>query len=373
MSHRLQRLCVIGGGLAGLACAVAAAARGLSVQVFDEVEHCTGLAAHVEVVPNMLRDLVALGVGDECARRGFPYQGVDVLDRQGQLLARLPAAGLAGPRYPAALGIEHAELHRILEHSALVGGAALQRDSRVVSVSMRDGEASVVLASGDTAQADLVVLASGADSRLRAELFPHAKEAEDFGQSWWYTLLPRPVDLDRPLIAAGGPGRRVVLVPVRNDMAGLALIEPTPSQTPASAHAHLRVFLRSFAPRISALARHLSEDAPIALRPVRSGLLEPPWHQGAVLAVGDCAHALPPHFGQAAAQAIEDARVLGDLLANASDRMSLLEEFQRRRAQRARRVHALTLTAARWDLEPDSGADLSLLMRDLSRAVAQPA
>jgi 2-polyprenyl-6-methoxyphenol hydroxylase-like FAD-dependent oxidoreductase len=372
----MEQVCVIGAGLAGLACAVAAASRGLRVHLFDDADQRTSLSGHVEVVPNMLRDLVALGVGDECVRAGFPFHGVDVLDRHGRVLYQLPTEGLAGPRYPAALGIGQAELHKVLERAATISGASLQRGAQVVSIQMQDEQASVVLANGEQTLADLVVLASGAAGGLRTDLFPHARLAEDFGQVWWYAMVPRPVDLDRPLIAVGGAGQRVVIVPVRNDTAGLALIQPaqpTRLQATTSPHAHFRESLHSFAPRVHALSKHVSDETPIALRPVRSGLLEPPWHHGVVLAVGDCAHALPPHFGQAAAQAIEDARVLGDLLADASDRASLFEDFQRRRVERARRVHGLTLTAARWDLEPESGADLSLLMRELSRAVAQPA
>jgi 2-polyprenyl-6-methoxyphenol hydroxylase-like FAD-dependent oxidoreductase len=373
MTRRVERVCVVGAGLAGLACAVAAAGRGLRVQVFEEADQWAHLRGHVEVVPNMLRDLVALGVGDECVRAGFPFHGVDVLDRHGRLLHQLPTEGLAGPRYPAALGILQAELHQVLQRAATSFGASLERGSRVLSIQTRDDQANVQLANGQQTQADLVVLASGATGRLRSNLFSHARMAEDFGQTWWYATVPRPLDLDRPLIAVGGAGQRVVIVPVRNDTAGLALIQPAQPRSPVAPDTLLREALRSFAPRVRALAKHISADTPIALRPVRSGVLEAPWHHGAVLAVGDCAHVLPPHFGQAAAQAIEDARVLGELLADASDRTALFEDFQRRRVQRARRVHGLTLTAARWDLEPDSGADLSLLMNELSRAVAQPA
>ena len=59
--------------------------------------------------------------------------------------------------------------------------------------------------------------------------------------------------------------------------------------------------------------------------------------------------------------------------ADASDRASLFEDFQKRRVQRVQRVHGLTLRAARLDLEPESGADLSLLMSQLSQTIAQPA
>jgi 2-polyprenyl-6-methoxyphenol hydroxylase-like FAD-dependent oxidoreductase len=373
MTRRVERVCVVGAGLAGLACAVAAASRGLRVQVLDEADQRAKFRGYVEVVPNMLRDLVALGVGDDCVRAGFPFHGVDILDRHGRLLYQLPTQGLAGPRFPAALGISQAALHQVLERAATSVGASLERGSRVVSVQTRDEQADVLLADGKQIQADLVVLASGATGRLRSDLFSHARMADDFGQAWWYAMVPRPVELDRPLIAVGGAGQRVVMVPVRNDAAGLALIQPTQPCSPASPDTLLRESLRSFAPRVRALANHISADTPIAMRPVRSGVMEAPWHRGVVLAVGDCAHVLPPHFGQAAAQAIEDARVLGELLADASDRATLFEDFQRRRLHRARRVHGLTLTAARWDLEPESGTDLSLLMTELSRAVAQPA
>jgi 2-polyprenyl-6-methoxyphenol hydroxylase-like FAD-dependent oxidoreductase len=135
----------------------------------------------------------------------------------------------------------------------------------------------------------------------------------------------------------------------------------------------LRRALASFAPRLRSLAPRLDDATPITLRPASSALLETPWHCGAVLAVGDCAHALPPHFGQAAAQAVEDARVLAELLDPAVGRAELLEAFERRRAERVRRVHEITTTAARWDLQPDSAADLSALRARLAQIVAQPA
>jgi 2-polyprenyl-6-methoxyphenol hydroxylase-like FAD-dependent oxidoreductase len=373
MTCRLQRVCVIGAGLAGLACALAASRRGLQVQVLDERGMPADLDAHVEVVPNMLRDLVELGVADDCVRAGFAYSGVDVIDRHGRLLHQLPTAALAGPRYPAALGIAHGTLHQVLSRAAQSGGVALTHGARVTAVRMQGDQARVELDNGESSCVDLVVLAAGTQTPLRKALFPRAMGCENVGQAWWYALVQRPVDLNRPLIAVGGVGQRVVLVPVRNDVAGLAFIEPMCAVRPASPLAHLREALQQFAPGVRSVAGQLTAQTQIVLRPVHTGLLEPPWHHEAVLAVGDCAHALPPHFGQAAAQAIEDARVLGDILAEASDRAALFERFQARRLARAQRVHALTMRAARWDLEPDSEADLGLLMGELTHTLAQPA
>lgn len=373
MTRSMQRMCVIGAGLAGLACALAAARRGMQVQVLDERKVPADLLAHVEVVPNMLRDLVELGVADDCVRAGFAYCGVDVIDRHGRLLHQLPTEPLAGPRYPAALGIAHGELRRILTQAALVQGVSITHGSRVVAVRMQGEQAHIELDTGGWSCADLVVLASGATCPLRMELFPHASGLERVRQAWWYALVQRPVDLDRPLIAVGEAGQRVVLVPVRDDVAGLAFIEPVPASAPASSLVHLRDALQQFAPSVRALANQLTPQTQVVLRPVHTGLLEPPWHHEAVLAVGDCAHALPPHFGQAAAQAIEDARVLGEVLVEFADRAALYQRFQVRRLARARRVHALTMKAAHWDLEPESSADLGLLMSELTRTLAQPA
>ena len=373
MTQRLTRACVIGAGLAGLCCAIAAASRGLRVQLLDESAAPRALAAHIEVVPNMLRDLVAFGVGDDCVRAGFPYRGVDVIDRHGRHLHELPTERLAGPRFPAALGIRHDDLHRLLERAALARGVTLRRAARVQAVHEHAGVAQVAVDGGESVAADLVVLATGAGSELPLALFPHAKPVAELRQAWWYTVLPRPVDLDRPVIACGDAGRRAVLVPVRHDQAGLALSEPSAPSTGIAAAEHLRRALTSFAPRLRALAPRLDEHTPITLRPARAALLDVPWHRGAVLAVGDCAHALPPHFGQAAAQAVEDARVLADLLDADVSRDRLFDAFERRRAERVRRVHEITTTATRWDLQPDSAADLSLLMERLAQTVAQPA
>ncbi|WP_140635314.1 FAD-dependent monooxygenase [Methylibium rhizosphaerae] len=373
MTQRLVRVCVIGAGLAGLCCALAAASRGMRVQLLDEAAEPRALAAHIEVVPSMLRDLVALGIGDDCVRAGFPYRGIDVIDRYGRHLHELPTERLAGPRFPAALGIRHDELHRLLERAALHRGVALRRAARAQAVHQHAGVARVDIDGGEAVEADFVVLAVGAGSELPLTLFPHARPASELPQSWWYALLPRPVDLDRPLIAYGDAGHRAVLVPVRHDQAGLLLTEPGVAPEGIAPAEHLRRALATFAPRLRALKPRLDEHTPITLRPARSALLQMPWYRGAVLAVGDCAHALPPHFGQAAAQAVEDARVLADLLDGATGCAELFDAFERRRAERVRRVYDLTTTAARWDLQPDSSADLNRLMEGLAQTVAQPA
>src|SRR5206468_12245922 len=118
-----------------------------------------GLQAHVDVVPNMLRELVRLGVGDACVRTGFPYRRTSAVGQRGLPLFSLDAARLAGPSYPAALGITHADLHTLLAGAATQAGARLHQGARIAQFDpARPG-------------ADLVVLACGPADALREQVF----------------------------------------------------------------------------------------------------------------------------------------------------------------------------------------------------------
>lgn len=375
----VRRACVVGGGLAGLACSLAAAMRGLRVDLFDQAPALPSAPAFVEIVPNMLRDLVSLGIADDCVRAGFAFNGLDVIDRQGRLRLEIATPRLAGLRYPAALGIEHDELLRILERGALARGVRLHRGCEVAGFERRGELAVLRLGSGEEVSTELVILAAGAGSPLRTALFPHAggtHDPDDISQVWWYTLAPRPLALQRATVFVGGAGRKVVMVPVRGDLAGLALMQPIQeanAAASASPAAHLRKCLLQFPPQVKAVAHQLRDDTPVARRPVVSALLPEPWHHEQVIAVGNAAHAMPPHFGQAAAQALEDACVLSELLASQRSGTELAQCFTARRYPRARQVHAIVSTAARWDLEPESTTDLRELSERLLRLVAEPA
>jgi 2-polyprenyl-6-methoxyphenol hydroxylase-like FAD-dependent oxidoreductase len=373
-ARRLEHICVVGAGLAGLSCALAAARNGRPVTLLEAAPQDPRLAGGVDVMPNMLRDLAALELGDDCVRSGFAYTGLDVVNRHGVRLHQWPTRGLAGARYPAALGMPRADLLALLELAARRAGAQVLRGQQVVAVKSSGRSAQVHTASGQSWSADLVLLAVGATSTLRAEVFDQAQAVPRLAQRWGYVLLRRPPDLDRPCIVIGDAGHRQSLLPVRHDLVSLAWVEPVHGHSTLESPLQLlRATLARSAPQLQAFMPQLGEHTQVVQRPVYSGLLEPIWHQGAVLAVGDCAHALPPHFGQSAAQAIEDARVLNDLLRGDPDAESLSQSFTARRLTRVRQIHELTDTAASWDLHPRGENDLSVLLERLWHTVAQPA
>ena len=348
---------IVGAGLAGLAAALATARAGVRVDVFEAQPRLPSLASHLEVVPNLLRDLVRLGVAEACVRRGFPYQGFAVLDGEGRTHFEPPTPRLAGAQWPAALGMVYGELLSVLAAAAEAQGVRLHFDG--AATASPDGPA-IVAAGGHRHRFDLVLVADGRPAPgMQVDLMP---------QRWCHVLLPRAPGLERASWVVGASGLKVMLVPVDTRRAGAAvLLQGDASAEPAA----VRAALEAQGSLLRRMAVHWGETGAAIVRPVRSGLLAQPWHDDGVLRIGASAHVLPPHFGQSAAQSVEDAVVLGELLGQGLPRDLLLDHFATRRGERAHCVHAVTTQAARWDLRPDAGTDLRALVERLAPLVAR--
>jgi 2-polyprenyl-6-methoxyphenol hydroxylase-like FAD-dependent oxidoreductase len=84
----------------------------------------------------------------------------------------------------------------------------------------------------------------------------------------------------------------------------------------APALAHLKAQATDLFPDLKALLAGLQD--PAQLRPARyADVRMARWHDGAVLAMGDCAHAMSPQLGQGANMALMDAWVLRNCLQTA--------------------------------------------------------
>jgi 2-polyprenyl-6-methoxyphenol hydroxylase-like FAD-dependent oxidoreductase len=363
-----RSIAIVGAGLAGLAAAVAASAAGARVDVFEAEAALATPPAHLDVVPTLLRDLVALGVGEACVRRGFAYRGIAVVDPEGRPSFEIATPPLAGARWPAALGTTYGAMLQVLHDAAVARGARVHWGTAVRGAETRADACQLRLGDGDTWQGELALVA-GARGLQGLTPVP-AVERTELPQRWDHALLRRPRQLDRATWVLG-PGRhKALLVPTGVAQAGIAVLrEPQATRSAAALRAHLA----AQGPLLAGVAAGLDDDTEVVGRPVRSALLGGAWHEGAVLRIGSSAHLLPPHFGQAAAQAVEDATVLHDLLLQGLPRGPLLEQFMQRRGARARRVHAVATQAAHWDLHPEPSTDLPALARRLAPIVERPA
>ena len=363
----VRSIVIVGAGMAGLACALACATAGARVVVFDSRPAARSCAAHVDVRPNLLRDLSRLGVAQECVRRGFVYSGISLVDEEGVEALRVPTPRLAGDQLPPALGVSHDDFLDVLEAAAKSAGVEIRHNTCVQKIEPQTGN--VLTDRGGWVQGDLVVLAAGAGSPLVTSVFG-AQVIGSPRQAWWHTSIARQEGLDRPVWMAGRSGRHMLVVPISMSRAGLAVRAEATSKGGSVELAATLYEWGGFARRV---ASAIDPAMPLSLRDVTGALLDAPWYRNALLCAGASAHAISPPLGQSTAQAVEDGVVLGELVQAGLDRSALLQRFMERRGERVAQVHALTSRAARWMSRPDPSADLMGLSEQLHSLVAEPA
>ena len=133
--------------------------------------------------------------------------------------------------------------------------------------------------------------------------------------------------------------------------------DPTADGPPAGDPlAGLRERFAGFAAPVPQLLDQLPDPAQVHVAPIEQVAAER-WGRGAVVLVGDAAHAMSPNMAQGAALAFEDALVLAACLGQAGSVAEALAGFVARRQPRASWVRAQTHRR-------DKTRDLPPLLRD---------
>jgi 2-polyprenyl-6-methoxyphenol hydroxylase-like FAD-dependent oxidoreductase len=116
----------------------------------------------------------------------------------------------------------------------------------------------------------------------------------------------------------------------------------------------------------------ISDPKQVVYRPLESLFISEPWYKGRVLLIGDAAHATTPHLGQGAAQAIEDAVVLGEEVATGGAVDEILRRFMDRRLDRCKFIVESSLQIGEWEQRPSPSADHAGIIKEMHRITALP-
>lgn len=325
-----MRAAIVGGGIGGLAAAVALARRGHDVRVFERAREYADAGSGLSLWPNALAALDALGLGGAVRDRGDSIAPFGMSDPRGRLLSRIEPSAFA-ERYGEIVMIHRAELLDVLRSH--LGGAVLERDAEVTSVTA-DG---VLRVNDAHERGDVVVAADGVHSRTRSALWPLAPDPRYVGYAAWRMITGR-VRLE----SAGevwGRGERFGYAPLPDGRAYcFAVINTRPGAQPGG----LDEIRRRFGSWAEPVPQLLDATEPDAV--MYHDLYEAPrvheYVHGRVLLLGDAAHAMTPDLGQGAGQAIEDAVVLAEAVDRAD--LGAYDRLRRPRTQavaaRARRI-----------------------------------
>src|SRR6266508_1541848 len=178
---------VVGGGIGGLATAIALSGRGWQVRVFERAPEFTEVGAGISLWANALRalDTIAEGVADQVrALSGAEVRG-GIQNRTGRWLTRTDAAEVTRRYAPVIL--HRADLLRTLLDR--VPPQALVPGVEVVGVDA-DGDGVTITHTSGQARADLVVAADGLRSTVRRLVWPDAAPPRYAGYTAWRWVTP---------------------------------------------------------------------------------------------------------------------------------------------------------------------------------------
>jgi 2-polyprenyl-6-methoxyphenol hydroxylase-like FAD-dependent oxidoreductase len=368
---------VVGAGIGGLAVAGGLARSGWQVTLLAREDRLRPGKAAVVLWPNGVKALQALELV-----RGFdgiatPAPAMGIRRPNGQWLAQPATEGAVAPV------VVHAEDL----HDGFIAGLGEQVDIRT-GVDIRSArpvhERPGVSDGRATYEADLVVVADGAQSALRKRLAPGSTFVSSGFAAWqavipWYRLpqLPPESPIGGDTLGAGHRFVSLSLGEGRSSRGGMYWVATAPGAVrPEPAEVQLALLRRWFAGWHAPIGQLLAATEPEDLLHVPVGELHPlPENlapNGYAL-LGDAAHAMPHHLAQGACLALEDAATLGVLLKDAIPGKTLgaaLIEYSRTRRLRALRVQALSRRASSV-LQPRGGLTARAKERLAPRTLAR--
>src|SRR5947199_1993563 len=103
---------IIGGGIAGLSQALSLHQIGVSCRIYEAVPTLAPLGYGINLQPNAIRELSALGLGEKLAAAGILTKELAFYNKHGQLIWTEPRGRAAGYRWPQ-ISISRGELHKV--------------------------------------------------------------------------------------------------------------------------------------------------------------------------------------------------------------------------------------------------------------------
>ena len=204
------RAVVVGGGLGGLAAALALARAGIDVGVYEQAQQLTEVGAGVSLAPNGLRMLERLGVGEGIRQKGARYVSAQLRFSDGSAVRHEPDQFT---RPGQNIGIHRADLLALLAGQLLPG--TVRTGHRCTDFIQDAGSATAVFADGTTATADVVIGADGIHSVLQGFVVASARPVFS-GVVAYRGLVPRvagyPADALRMWV---GQSKHFLVFPVR--------------------------------------------------------------------------------------------------------------------------------------------------------------
>ena len=343
---------IAGGGIGGLACALALARHGFHSLVLEQAPAFGEVGVGLHVAPNALSVLDALGVGAAAKKNALMIERLLMMDAvTGEEIVNIPC----DQRFEQRFGNPYAVAHRAHIHGPLLDACRahelveLHTDCRVTGFEQAGAGVSVLLEAGEPIEAAALVGADGVYSNVRQRILGDG-DPQPAGAVIYRATIPAaemPKDLQHPYPTFwAGPDWHIIYYPISDwttfNFGGTVVTKQAglDESEDVSPHFALPLFPGSCATPLRVLR------IPKRFRRFIIRHREPAenWTMGAATLLGDAAHPMVQYIAQGAAMALEDAICLGGAANECDgDFVRAFQRYQELRIVRTARVQISSL------------------------------
>ena len=337
---------VTGGGIGGLAAALALVRQGFTVQVFEQAAEIGEIGAGIQLGPNAFHAFDALGVGDKARGRAVYTDYMVMHDAIDEYqVGKIPTGAAFRQRF----GNPYAVIHRVDVHLSLLEGAqetgrvSFQTSTRIVRVEQDASSVTVYDQNGKAYRGQALIGADGVKSAVREQF--GGDPARVTGHVVYRAVVDKqdfPEDLQWNAASIWvGPNCHLVHYPLRGgEQYNVVVTFHSREQEEWGVRDGSKEEVESYFQGICPKARQLIE-LPKNWKRWATADREPigTWSFGRVTLLGDAAHPTTQYMAQGACMAMEDAVTLGEALRmHDNDWTKALDLYQRSRVARTARI-----------------------------------
>jgi salicylate hydroxylase len=341
-----QNVIVVGGGIGGLAAALALVRRGFRVQVLEQAPEIGEIGAGIQLGPNAFHAFDALGVGDKARSRSVFTDFMVMHDAIDEYQIGKIETGEA---FRQRFGNPYAVIHRVDVHLSLLEGAQetgrveFKTDTQIQRVEQDENGVAVYDQRGNVYRGVALIGADGVKSVVRqtyvndpARVTGHVVyravvDKEDFPEELRWNAAS----------LWAGPNCHLVHYPLRGgEQYNVVVTFHSREQEEWGVTEGSKEEVQSYFQGICPKARQLI-DLPKSWKRWATADREPieQWTYGRATLLGDAAHPTTQYMAQGACMAIEDAVTLGEALrVHDNDWDKALDLYQRSRVARTARI-----------------------------------